>query len=79
MPGNLPDFGGGLPASTEDLKERYGEETAEAMMKMLLAAFNSPKWKQAQEAAIKIRNDPDQDDSQKGYLQAKLLEWAASP
>ena len=62
-----------------ELQERYGEQTAEAMFKMLLAAWNSPKWEQAEKAAIKIRDNPDLSDCEKGYLQAKLLEWAASP
>ena len=66
-------------ASKEDLKEQYGEQTADAMVKMMLAAWNSPKWKQADEAAIKIRDNPELDASQKGYLMAKLIEWAASP
>ena len=66
-------------ASKEGLKEHYGEQTADAMEKMILAAWNSPKWKQAGEAAIKLRDNPDLDACQKGYLMAKLIEWAASP
>ena len=62
-----------------EFQERFGAQTAEAMSKMLLAAWNSPKWKQADELAIKIRDNPNLDACQKGYLQAKLIEWAASP
>ena len=70
-----------LPPSgpEEDMDKEYGKETAEAMRRMLLAAWNSPKWQQAEEAAIKIRDNPDLDSCEKGYLQAKLLECAASP
>ena len=62
-----------------DWRARYGEQGAEAITEMLLAAWNSPKWKQAEEAAVNIRSNPDLSDCEKGYLQAKLLEWAASP
>ena len=68
------------PARTkEDMDEQYGKDTADAMAKMMFAAFSSPKWKEAEAAAIKIRDRTDLDSCEKGFLQAKLLEWAASP
>ena len=63
----------------DDWRARYGEQGAEAITKMLLGAWSSPKWKEAEAAAIKIRDRTDLDSCEKGYLQAKLLEWAASP
>ena len=61
------------------LKEKFGKQQAEQMEKLLLAAWSSPKWKEASKLALQIRDNPDLTNEQKGYLQAKAIEWAASP
>ena len=63
----------------DDWAKQYGDATAEQLTNMLLAAWSSPKWKEAEKLALQIRDNPNLTNSEKGYMQAKALEWPASP